>query len=245
MVGISTAMGLGMGSRGGGGGPSAPTALSTAPASLERAMLASEGHFVFNGSNQLTGFAATDLLGVANNSTITGAPIKGPNGGFAMTEATGDTNYVTTTLSELSVTYPGTRTLLVCFKRNGTADTAGVLAGVTETSFLGAFENGITGVQTLYQNSRCENFFSRGSSVSAAANRDALHDLFYTGTATTAVGMSKARAAGGICRWGRYHPAATTYHMEAEILGWAVIGSTVTADIYEACTWLETWAPAA
>ena len=223
--------------------PSAPTALSTAPATLERAMLAGEGHFVFNGSDELTGFSTTDLMDVANDSTVTGAPVKGPNGGFMITEATADANYVTTTIPQIFVNYPGTRTLLVCFKRNGVSDDAGMLVGVTATSFLGAFENGVTTSEVLYANSRCENFISKESIVSAGATRNDLHDLVYPGTAVTSVAMSKVRAVGGICRWGRYNSAATTYHMEAEILGWAVINSVITADINEANEWLETWAP--
>lgn len=224
-----------------GGTPVVPdTPLNTAPSTVERAMFSDQ--FVFNGSNQLTGFT-NDIFGNAHNSALLGAPAKGENGGYVMSEATANTNYVQTTLSELNVTFPSTRTVHMVYKKRLASDNAGVLiGGNTDTKYLGAFENGVTGSQSLESISRTQNYRARGSTKSPSPTRDQLHDLVYSDTDVIAVAMIGAIIADGICRWGRYRPVATTYHMEIEVLGWAVSGSKVLADVDEVNTWLERWA---
>ena len=242
-------MGVDMGAAKSAGEAPVDPALEAAPSTVEKAVLAGSGHFIFNGTNQLIGTTA-DLFGNATNSNVVGAPARGPNGGYLMTESTANDNYLYETFSELNVGFPSPKTLIVCFRRNGTSDNAGLVIGSSATtSYLGAFENGITGPQALQAGTHRAGVFRyrRGATngtVSVTATRDALHDAIYQSTTdVVCFGAVQCTLSQGRAYFGRFGPAASTYNMEAEILGWAVIGSVLSTDVFAAMTWLQTWAP--
>lgn len=232
------------------------TALSSAPASVIKAVLPE--HMVFNGSNDLTGFT-TDLFGNAANSTVTGLPNRGANGGFEMREGTSSSNYVTTIISEINTAGFSGAHLALCYRKIIANDDWGLLFGSTNNnlsgagSFIGSCEQGGTNLSTVGLNSAVRNWRYKSATTGnhlsltdSSASRGTLWNALYGNTSIVRVVTAqdaRIQQGGGAVRWGRFDPSATFISADIEVLGWAVC--TDAADINDMNDWLLEWCTAA
>lgn len=152
--------------------------------------------------------------------TVVGSPAEGANGGYEMTEASGTANYVSYYNSRWNTTFPSGIHLAMVFRRNGVADTETILVGSTSDSrYALACQDG-SGSGTTAQSLAVSQYHTISGQISSP-NRDLLHTEFIdTLNVKRSVSLYDVANGNHEVRFGYYGLSA--WHLEGEILGWAL-----------------------
>lgn len=179
------------------------------------------GDFVVDGSNHLTAINPTydNTLGT-DGINIIGTPDVdvGGDGGIIMNEAMG-ANYVELDRVEHEASFPSGEHVAVLFKRNATADDRVVLFGTSNGSrYAYAAQNG-SGSGTA-SGIGVTGYADSGGALTAT--RDGLWDATMADTTTRAIAAQDISTTLGLALRFGYYDTDTAFHLEGQILGFAM-----------------------
>ena len=160
--------------------------------------------------------------GPEDDLQLVGAPAEGPNGGYMMTEATGNANHVRVNADWLASGLSTGVHMAVVYKKNGTADTIATLLGTTSSGdYIGVAQSG-SGTTTVNNGATtCAEFRIKEASIDPlATTRGALWTATLGDTVTKSVAFKDISSTSVFDLYpGFYRTATPTLHAEAEILG--------------------------
>ena len=155
-------------------------------------------------------------------SSIVGTPNEGPTIGYDMTEASSNSNYVTSTWSETSAANPTGVHLAFVSQRNATADSITVIAGGTANnryalSAIDGDPDPATGENADYDEVRIN---TTDYAASPTITKAQLWTGMFADTNVNIVMAENIRMANGQIRWARYGVSGGSG--EIEILAFAL-----------------------